>query len=84
MRFRGMQGRDLTTYYLREYETPATLGYRLPSLPGVQPVREMTPAADESAGNGRVSFSNWKYIITDIWLDRCECDTRRRRTRTAR
>lgn len=60
MRFRGRQGRDLTTYYLREHETPATLGYRLPSLPEVQPVRETTPGLDEPAGNGRVSFSNFK------------------------
>jgi hypothetical protein len=47
MRYRENQGRDLTGYYIGRYQTPATMGHRLPSLPIVQPVRATTPGADE-------------------------------------
>ena len=66
-----MQGQDLTTYYLREYEMPATLGYQQPSLPVVQPVRAMTPGLGEPAGNGlngRVSFSNLNTSLLTYFL----------------
>ena len=71
MRFRDMQGRDLSPYYIRKYETPATKGYRLPSRPIIQPVRETTP--DGSVGpsstdldqvaalHGRLIFSSLNH-----------------------
>ncbi|KAF8320244.1 hypothetical protein F5887DRAFT_1087885 [Amanita rubescens] len=44
---REKQGRDLTDYYIGRYQTPATMGRRLPTLSIVQPVRATTPGADE-------------------------------------
>ena len=69
-----MQGRGLSPYYIREYETLATKGYRLPSRPIVQPVRETTPDGSMSSSptdsdrvaalHGILVFLKFKSLLT--------------------
>jgi hypothetical protein len=47
MRYREKKGQDLTDYYIGRYQTPATMGRRLPNFPIVLPARATTPGADE-------------------------------------
>jgi hypothetical protein len=47
MDYRENKGRDLTGYYIGRYQTPGTMGRRLPRLDIIQPVRATTPSADE-------------------------------------
>jgi hypothetical protein len=49
---RDKKGQDLTPYYIGQYETPATLGRRLPSLRIIEPVRATTPGTDEQQDGG--------------------------------